>query len=86
MKEFWLDTTKITDGELADLIHELNNELGQRIMNKPEYRGFKGQLKSALLRVRSALLRVRSALLRVRSWSSSYQANMKDSLGIWDRP
>lgn len=31
MKQFWLDTSKMADGELADVIHELTNELEERM-------------------------------------------------------
>lgn len=50
MKQFWLDTSKMTDGELADLLCELNNELGIRLRR---YKGLKGQCEAAALSVRS---------------------------------
>lgn len=50
MRQFWLDTSKMTDGELADLLCELNNELGIRLR---QYKGLKGQCEAAALRVRS---------------------------------
>lgn len=50
MKQFWLDTSKMTDGELADLIHELTNELEIRLR---QYKGLKGQCEAAALSVRS---------------------------------
>lgn len=50
MKQFWLDTSKMTDGELVDLLCELNNELGIRLR---QYKGLRGQCEAAALRVRS---------------------------------
>lgn len=50
MKQLWLNTSKMTDGELAGLLCELNNELGFRLR---QYKGLMGQCKAAALRVRS---------------------------------
>ncbi len=58
----WLDTSKMTDGELADLIHELSDELGSRL-SLSKYRGLKGVMEAASL--------------RVRSWSSAAQRAMR---------
>lgn len=46
----WMDLTKITDEELADLIHELQDELEIRLR---KYNGLKGQCEAASLQVRS---------------------------------
>jgi hypothetical protein len=54
----------MTDEELADLIHELNNELNQRCrIQRPDESWLKRQL--------------RISALSVRSWSSQHQKNMK---------
>lgn len=65
MKQFWRDTSKMTDGELADLIHELNDELGQRC-NKLPGSWLRQQLDAATL--------------TVRSWSSAQQKAMKGAI------
>lgn len=62
---FYLDVAKLENGELADLIHELNNELDKRCRNMPGNR-----LKSEL----------DSAALTVRSWSTNKQRTMKGVL------
>ena len=46
----WVDLTKITDEELADLIHNLQDELEIRLR---KYNGLKGQYEAASLHVRS---------------------------------
>lgn len=46
----WVDLTKITDEELADLIHDLQDELEIRLR---KYKGLKGQCEAASLQVRS---------------------------------
>lgn len=50
MKQLWLDTSKMEDSELVNLIHELNNEMEKRLR---AYRGLKGQCEAASLQVRS---------------------------------
>lgn len=66
MKQFWLDTSKMTDGELADLIHQLNNELELRCRKIVGKNWLDKQLQSAKL--------------TVRSWSTQHQQNMKGTL------
>lgn len=67
MKSFWLDTTRLTDGELADLLHELNNELETRRRTpNPGQSWLQHQLESAQL--------------TVRSWSTSHQRAMRNSI------
>lgn len=66
MKQFWVDTSKMTNGELADLIHELNNELGERCRKINTGNWLKDQLERASL--------------SVRSWSTQHQKNMKNSI------
>jgi hypothetical protein len=61
MKQFWVDTTKMTDGELADLIHELSDELEQRC-RKIEGSWLKSQMDAAAL--------------SIRSWSTQHRRNM----------
>lgn len=63
MKQFWIDTTKISDGELADLIHELSDELDVRCRNIKTGNWLTNQLDSATL--------------TVRSWSSNKQRAFK---------
>lgn len=62
---FYFDINKLEDGELADLIHELSNELDKRCRNMPGSR-----LKS----------QIDSATLTVRSWSANKQRTMKGVL------
>lgn len=66
MKQFHLNTQKLTDGELADLIHELNNELEKRCRNLPVQNWLQKQLDGASL--------------TVRSWSTNKQNTMKGIL------
>lgn len=47
---FYFDVNKLSDGELADLLHELNDELGKR---RSKYGGLKGQMEACALSVRS---------------------------------
>lgn len=65
MRQFWLDSSKMTDGEIADLIHELNNELGERCKKLPG-----SSLRQQL----------DGASLVVRSWSSSQQKAMRGAI------
>lgn len=63
---FNIDTTRMTDEELADVIHELNNELNRRCrIQRPGENWLKHQL--------------RIASLSVRSWSTQDQKNMRVS-------
>lgn len=62
MKELWLDTSRMSDGELADLIHELNNELERRCQ----------KLTGSWLN-----RQLDAASLSVRSWSTQHQKNMR---------
>ena len=66
---FYLDVHKLTDGELSDLIHELNDELENR-SNKIARDDSKGWLKR----------QCDSAQLLVRSYSTTHQRNLKNSL------
>lgn len=61
MKQFWLDTSKMTDGELADLLHELNDELDARL------RKIAGNWLNRQLDI---------AQLKIRSYGSQHQKNM----------
>jgi DNA-binding cell septation regulator SpoVG len=53
MKSFWVDTSVMTDGELADLIHELANEFRERIRKINTGNYLQNQLEAARLEVRS---------------------------------
>ena len=71
---FYFDVNKLTDGELADLIHELSNELSSRNAKRNKRitpRSSRGSWLNDQLT---------SASLSVRSWSSSKQKAMKGSI------
>lgn len=63
---FYFDVSKLTNGELADLIHELSNELGCRCRDIEGKNWLDKQLNSASL--------------SVRSWSTQHQRNMRGSI------
>lgn len=48
----YFDVNKLTDGELADLLHELNNELDERV-RRLSGSWLQMQLNSVQLRIRS---------------------------------
>lgn len=66
MRQFWLDTAKLSDGELADLIHELQNELGGRCRKIATGNWLRDQIEASQL--------------TVRSWSTAKQQTMKGFL------
>lgn len=66
MREFRFDLDKMDNGELADLIHELNNELGDRCKKINTGSWLNDQLEAASL--------------NVRSWSTTKQMAMKGSI------
>ena len=53
MSYFWIDTIKISNEELADLIHELNDKLEHRCQNLSHDNWLTKQLNVTSLKVRS---------------------------------